>query len=680
LEYKAFSSRITVSQIRSFVTYVINQDLNKAVDLGIIDFSLREGILLEDLVISQEEDFTFNQKLLEAKKIALKLSSVFSSEPYIKKITVIGAKVQIDIRDDFFPDLVNYLLKARIQEVEFRDIQVELYDGENLILNLADPTVWRFQKKGNQILFEFSNGFYFIPFLTRIHGTGEILLEDEKSPKILLRSEWKNLNTDQIPGLSLWMTGFQFTEGSGTGSLEIRKDQNWEVHSQGIWENADGKFLFLEELDWEGWEFQHDFTLTLDPRKDGITQSIRNIQNQNLDLAVQWNKEKDLESGTWNWKIKRLDQILRFASGWRDKGLAGDWSGSLVWKETGARNNWFLISGNSDWIDGRLNTFDSSWSWKHWKVEILENSLRSSFDGKLFDSGFRIGGETKLQFWKSIRPDKTNYYPLGTAGKFVIEIDSLPLDRLIPIYERSRNIIEREIKERQEKIIPEEFFTQFKSYKYFLEEMNLDFALQIKKVIAGEKADPKELDNWKGTASVKSGRANFLIQQIGTGNRIDGNSQFGTKTPYLELGLKLESFPWGREIGKICGIPLIANSLDLEYKIRTRGSDFYNLSKQANHSSVWNVPSGKFRPERGIEKKLPEGLTLLGERQFSLSWELDRYFETSYYRNISIQVDPIIDLKGYGNSRGLYPSFSFYGKVKDENRSGSFMDDGTRCR
>ncbi len=178
LEYRIFESRIQVNQIRSFITDAINQELHKAVDLGIIEFSLWEGILLEDLMISQDEDFTFNHKLLQSRKIGLKLSSLFSHQPYIKRIKIIDPIIQVNTTDDYFNSLVEYLLKVNIQELEFSGLRLDLLEGEDVLISIKEKSDWVFKKENNKIYFSFNNGWFWIPFVTRIQGQGVISLSE----------------------------------------------------------------------------------------------------------------------------------------------------------------------------------------------------------------------------------------------------------------------------------------------------------------------------------------------------------------------------------------------------------------------------------------------------------------------------------------------------------------------
>ncbi|WCL51173.1 hypothetical protein [Leptospira sp. GIMC2001] len=720
LAYKAFESRIQVGQIRTFLTHIINTDLDKAVDVGIIEFSLFEGILVEDLVISQEEDFTFNRKLLQSRKIALQLSSIFSKEPYLKKIKIIDAKFQIDINDDFFQKLIDYLLLVNIQEVEFQGTTIELYEGERLILKLDEPTNWVFQKKNNTIELYFKNRTYFLPFITKIEGSGVIELSESKDYQLNFNALWRNIESNQLPGISLWLGDFDPDAGKMHGEMQIQlKDAIWNLNASSEWVNASGRFRIWEDLQIDNFTFKTKSIIQINN-----TSKIKSMQRNLLSEEVEWNTKLetklDLTEGNTNWTIYDLESFSNNHMKGNQMNIGGSINGNLTWKETGIRNNWFHFNGEMNWNNGFLKEGSIDLNWNSWKTTIKENILNSGFDGEIFGSKLKLESAIKLQIWKSIRPDKTNYYPLGTNGEISGNLERIVLEHWYPIFNQYKTKIEKEIRERQEKIIPEEYFTQFKIYKYLLEEMNISWDLKINEIVTipvntnskepdnsildfilrkspidktplekyndlEKKTSKESLKNWLFTGSIKSGRGIGKLVQLSTSNRLEFNTQFANKTPYLEFSINVEDIPWRQTSIQICGLPLHSDRLSLYYSIKTRGSDYYGLSKQANHSSVWGFHKAKFligSNDGTFESKLPIDRKYL-TMNFDLDLEMDRYFETSYYRNIhwvELSPEPVYEWKGSGNSRSLYPSYNLYGKLESETKTLNFSDEGMQCR
>ena len=62
-------------------------------------------------------------------------------------------------------------------------------------------------------------------------------------------------------------------------------------------------------------------------------------------------------------------------------------------------------------------------------IDVEDNE----FKGLLFDSKLTFIVDTKIQFWKSTKPDKTNYYPVGIHGNINSKLDSIQLDDWIPM-------------------------------------------------------------------------------------------------------------------------------------------------------------------------------------------------------------------------------------------------------
>lgn len=667
LEYKAFQSRIQVGQIRSFITYVINTDLEKAVDVGIIDFSLWDGILIEDLVISQEEDFTFNTKLLESRKIALQLSSVFSDQPYIKKVKIIGVKLEVDQKDPFFLKLVDYLIKVNIQEVEILDAELVILDSNGLTLDWKYPTNWIFRKSGNTIHYEFQNGWYWIPFTRKIRGNGTISLSDDSNKKIIFNSEWKGIPIENFPGFTNWVSFFEGNFGSMDGNLNIEVNgEDWKVRSKVDYTGLSGRFAFWENDAVEGMDLNTEFTSEINSElktKVSTYKLFSNWGSLNLDIK----EEKSLLGGKINWEIPNIETFHKLIPSWQSFDLSGSIDGELSFQETGVRNNWFQFQGRNTWKNGVWNQEGFSLDWDIWNTSIQDNQLTSDFKGRIFDSPFDLESKIKLQFWKSTRPNKKNYYPLGTVGSIQGNVDELRFVDWEKLWERGSRKLKKEIKERQEKLLEEEYFTQSEIYRYILEEMNLEWNIRIGQVLTGK--GKNRLPDWSFQGNIKSGRANAKFYQANTKNKFEFTTQFGTKTPYMEFLFLAEDLPWNQKAFSLCSVDFIPDSLTLDYRLRTRGADFYTISKESNIASSWKLNSVSLvDPENTIEKKIPWSF-INPQKKIKLEFDMDHYFETSYFRNISLDMEDVFELRGSGSTRNLRPGFNFYGKVFGENKS-----------
>lgn len=678
LEYKAFQSRIQVGQIRSFITYVINTDLEKAVDVGIIDFSLWDGILIEDLVISQEEDFTFNTKLLQSKKIALQLSSVFSDQPYIKKVKIIGAKLEVDQNDPFFLKLVDYLLKVNIQEVEIVDAELVILDRNGLALDWKYPTSWTFKKSSNTIHYEFQNGWFWLPFTKRIRGSGTISLGDDSNKLIIFNSEWKGIPVENFPGFTNWVSIFEGNLGSMDGNLNIEVNgEEWKVNSDVDYSDLSGRFSFWDNDAVEGMDLHSEFSSELSGEKK-TKLSTHKLSSNWGSLSIELKEEKNLQTGKIQWEEIDIETLHKLVPSWENFKLSGSLDGELSFQETGVRNNWFQFQGRNNWENGNWNQEGWNLEWEKWNTVIQDNQLTSKLNGRIFGSVIDLELNTKLQFWKSTRPNKKNYYPLGTVGSIKGNIATLKFSDWGPLWEIAERKFKKEVKERQEKLLQEEYFTQSEIYRYILEEMNLDWNIKVADVYTGN--GKNKLPDWSLQGIVKSGRANVRFNQSNTKNKFEYTTQFGTKTPYMEFIIQAEDLPWNQKVFSVCFVDFIPDSLSLDYRLRTRGADFYTISKESNISSSWKLDSLRLvDPENHIEKKIPWNFLSTNNR-INLEFDMDHYFGTSYYRSIYLKMDEVFELRGSGSTRNLRPGFNFYGKVFGENKSLSLEEWENQCK
>jgi hypothetical protein len=693
LEYRIFESRIQVNQIRSFITDAINQELHKAVDLGIIEFSLWEGILLEDLMISQDEDFTFNHKLLQSRKIGLKLSSLFSHQPYIKRIKIIDPIIQVNTTDDYFNSLVEYLLKVNIQELEFSGLRLDLLEGENVLISIKEKSDWVFKKENNKIYFSFNNGWFWIPFVTRIQGQGVISLSEGKSPQIQFNARWKNLSSSEINGLSSWMHLFNSSNGETHGSIEIQSnDIKQSVKSDSDWVNMEGHFIFWKDEHWKNFSFHSNFQynkifeLKDNEHKDNNLKNInsnivtysREYRTDFGDWLVSSESIQGIENGKIRWNISSMKLALDNLLNWENTSVEGKLNGSLDWKESGTRNNWFLFNLENSWQSGKWKDKNINLEWEDWKTSVVNNQLKSEFKGLLFDSKLTFIVDTKIQFWKSTKPDKTNYYPVGIHGNINSKLDSIQLDDWIPMKNSIFVLIQKEIKERQEKILPEEFFTQLRIYKYLLEEMNLVWNGSIGKIVTNKNEKP--MLEWNSNLTIQTGRLSLKLNQKNSSNTLAYSTTFASRTPYMEFSMILADVSWNKETFQICGFDIIPKTLDLDYRFRSSGSDIYTITKQSNQTSIWNLKNTK------MVRSIPNGqysIPLPGwnpQQEFILNFSIDHFFENSYYRDILLSNGIETEWKGYGSLKNSQPSFSLFGKVGTEYKTIQFVEEGNICR
>ena len=131
--YQMKKNYINLSEMKKVITNYIKIKLNKAIELGIVDFSLIEGITIEDIKISEEEDFSNNKLFFISQRVDIKLSSVFSKNVFIEEIIVHNSKLEIDINEFNIESFFKYFKERNFPKIEFRNLNFSIRDG--IVLN-----------------------------------------------------------------------------------------------------------------------------------------------------------------------------------------------------------------------------------------------------------------------------------------------------------------------------------------------------------------------------------------------------------------------------------------------------------------------------------------------------------------------------------------------------------------
>ncbi|MCC5814354.1 MAG: hypothetical protein JJT78_06325, partial [Leptospira sp.] len=358
--------------------------------------------------------------------------------------------------------------------------------------------------------------------------------------------------------------------------------------------------------------------------------------------------------------------------------VTGSLNGNLTWEETGNRTKWFNFNLNNSWKNGK-------WEQEGWKIEsenfnatIENNRWKNDFNGKLFDSDFSLESDIQLQFWRSLKPDKSVYYPMGTSGSINGNISEIRVIDWSFFYHKIKSIIEKDVQERKEKLILKDYFTEFKIYRYLLEDMNLDWNIGIENAITSAKGN--KLKDWTGKGFIKKGVTRIELVQNKSSNRIEFNTKFATKLPYMDFRLNMKDIPWERNFGKICGIDFTVDSWSQDFRFRGTGADTYNISKSASINGELEWKGIQLQDtEENIKRKIPIP-DLDWTKSFNLSLDLSHYGEVSYYRGIELVFDENRYLKGSGSFKNDFNLFSFYGKSDDSALKFNLIEKEKFCK
>ncbi len=674
-EYYLKIKKVPLVAIRSIVTTTINKEIGKAVDLGVVDFSIREGLILEDLVISREEDFSYNTNLLKVKRVTFHLSSLFGSVPNVDRIDFFSPQLTLNNDETLEKTLINYFKTTKVKEVIFHDTRVSFKKGDSSILEWKEGWDIRFLRKNGKIEVQYDNGIYWLPNATRVKGEGFLSESNDDQFKFSLR--WKNYPSEEAPLLVSYLFGATIQSAVLTGEATWERTGKNEDIIKGDVEFENSNFTFSQFTGYvmNGLRFQEKFLFQNNKETRDFT---------SLDFQLKIEDEtiigkENLLNRRLDFKVDDLEPIssafIELATG-EGLPLQGKARGSLEISETGDKNKWFKVTGaigfeEIEWKSDRF-LFQNGTS----QLNFTEgNNATLSVKGESFNKPMSLELASTLDWSRSKKTDGTFYYPLNSKTKSTLKINEVLAKNWVPLYDSWKKETLADIKERQEKLIPEEYFSQKKVYKYFLESMNFDLVLSVGDFFPYEgSASSGEL---KGSFIIKDGRLNLAFLLPKSGSKLGISSYYATKTPNFSFSIFLNEYPWNRPWTDVCGMNLLPESVNLDYSYASQGSDYYTLSKDARINY-----SAKLNRVKVVGKELWNKLNLPEKAMqdpITIEFSLDHYFDSDYMRNLRL-TSASMDLSGYAqNKTGLYV-YSVYGLIGENRGSWTFSEEeNKRC-
>ncbi|GBF48768.1 hypothetical protein LPTSP4_02680 [Leptospira ryugenii] len=673
-EHYIRTKRIPLSALRGFVTNTINQELGKAVDLGVLDFSIREGLILEDLAISQEEDFSYNSYLLKVKKVTFHIESYFAKVPQIDRIDFYSPQLILNNDENLETSLIKYFKSSRIKEVIFHDTRVTLIKDNEIIVDWKEGWDIHFKREGEKIFVSYSNGMFWIPNATRIKGQG--YLSETKEEDFSFQLEWKNYPSEEAPLLSKYLLGANLQSAvlSGDATWTRLSDGSNLIKGNVEFENTTFTFPLVSSYIVSGFRFQESFLFQKD-------QELREFTTR--DFLLKWEIQK-LQGPKEILLVRKVqfdiediaslsDYLIDIASG-ESLPIAGKVRGNIDIKETGEKDRWFQVRGDIKGED--LSYGSTSFLFKEGQFEINvsdQNQTKLNLKGELFNKPVQFNLTSILEWSRSKKTDGTFYYPLSSKTKANLVLKELIASDWIPLYQNWKQDTLEEIKERQEKLIPEEYFYQKKLYKYFLETLAWESGIQVDSYYPFEGSG--SLGPLKGSLLAKDGRFSFNVNLPNNESKMSIGSYYATKTPNFSFSLFLKAYPWGTSWMSLCGMELNPEKIEFDYSYNSQGSDYYTLSKDARYSYFVKLISTKVTNKEIISKlNLSEKIL---KDPFDLEFNLDHYFDSDYARNI-VLTSPTLDIKGYAQNKSGQFYYSVYGLLGEVRSSWSITEDENR--
>lgn len=307
-----------------------------------------------------------------------------------------------------------------------------------------------------------------------------------------------------------------------------------------------------------------------------------------------------------------------------------------------------------------------------------KQELIGNLKGNLFGSPFNLGLSGNLSFNRAEPWGKPKFLYLTSNVTIDGKIQQVLLEDYESIYLSIEKYIQDSIRERQAKLLEEEYFITLPEYKTFLEELQAKINLKISN-IKKDKNSPSlgpfsmNLDNLRSSLLLKVAGEEEKNKENEISYRID----YGRKIPYMDFSINLKDFTWGGKAFSICDMELYPEKLDINLAMVSNGnnlSEFLTYRSLRADANLYNVRAKQFDNE---------DLFSLGEyinenSKFNLALDLQIYSRELFYRNIEVKGQDYY-FKGYANSKNRKVNYVFYGNMAQKPVKLSFIESKYSC-
>ncbi|TGL64337.1 AsmA domain protein [Leptospira sarikeiensis] len=557
----------------------INEELDRAVTLGVVEYEFPNHVFIEDLKISNDEDFASQRMIFKANKIELLLRGLWKGQPSVRAIRVRNAQLSIDLEDKISSEILSYIHKINIPEIRLEDTNVTVYKGGKILLENVKGIDLTIRKEESKINVQISDSLFPIPGFRYMKG---MFTTDIGSKNMRLDILFKNIKAGSSGGLYSEFTQFYPKSGKISGQAVLESDGiNLKIQGKTEFSNIDG--IVLQELPlqtdiWEWKDVNLDHEWSRSQQGNSYTEEHKVFSGEDRLTLSKSKNEKGLKSWDLSLTVQDLDDVRNFLPVSSDLEVFGGGL-DLHWKgnETGSYGDWMKS-------EAKLSLQNFKWKDPHLDLEIknadlgwnTSGVLDAKFSGKQFGLPWFASLKGKTGYRKGVKGDGTAYFPLQGEYNLELETESIVLSNFLPLYRTVRQWIREDIHTRMEKLIPEINFTRTPIYKYFLEFPSGTIKL-ISKEVKWDSGLPSmgKLDtSLKFTAS--QSRLDASLNGTGTA-KLNSYFTYGTDNPYFGIDFETINLPWGVPSFTFCGGDLIPETLDSDGNIRFNGNNFLDI-------------------------------------------------------------------------------------------------------
>ena len=669
--YQMKKNYINLSDMKKVINNYIKVKLNKAIELGIIDFSLLEGITIEDIKISEEEDFSNNKLFFVSQRVDIKLSNFLSNKVYIDTVVVHNSKIEIDINEFNLENFFKYFKESNFPKIEFRNLTFTLKDGYKELLKTQKPIQLIISKTSQEINISFDDSYFKIPFTISLYGGGVI----DSNNRLTIDVRFNKFPVNNLNGFILNVLGSESEKGDTEGFIRISK-VNQEINIEGDVNilNYTGNLGTFPGIEFNSISLNTKFSYfkETDENKKSEIFYKRKISNPNFLFSdsVVTNKA-NLRKIQINIRVEDFSKLSEELILQKNDIYKGKLNLTLDLEETSKINDWFFGEGKLEIEnfelhknENRLDLFINSANFEF----DNKNNLRSKIEGKIFDSPFSIKNNSIINISKVINNKKNYQFTINSNIETLI--DKIYINDFISIYESIRIKIQEDIKERQEKMLPESYVIESNFYKTFLERLTFILQIKINKLSKSKDVDPIG----KVQLDLKFNKANLDIDIYDIIDNVKGKKQvylkaiFDRKNPYYDIKVKVENLNWSDKIYNLCSSNFFSKNFDINISFIALGNNFSDININKNFNIEFFFRNVNYNQLDKVDN-LDLSEIFGKDKYFDIKGILSGYGQDNNFRSLEI-YNSDFNYKGYSSynfSKGSGYQFSLYGINNNKN-------------
>ncbi len=679
LIYAVKQKYVNIYKIRALISEYFRNRQNKAIEIGLVDFSLIGGIIFEDLRISSEEDFSNNRIFLKSERIEIRLQKVFSTAPEVKKVVFSNAHITLNAGDSDVDRLFDFLKEVYVPEVEFTDLYVTVKDGKDILLDTKYPITLVLKRKDRAFQVEYNDSFL-KPFRT-FHGTGTA---DTENKSVSLVSRFEKYSLVNFPGILVKILHTEASSGQTEGFLKLDYSQ------ENIKMEGDINFLDIDTDDSQdnpiqlsGFYFNTKFSFFRDQEDRKAPESYfnRKVSNPNFFLIENvFTSKKNLKRKLYQFESSNLKNLSKIFSLPEGKTVSGKAKLNLIAEETGKNPAWTSLDGNLSLENFSFRSNQPSFSADISKAVITvnpEGEISSKMSGRFFDREFTLENSGTVNLGYDSAKDRTYFSGQLNMG---VNVRKFILKDIFSLIESAYSSVQDNIRERQEKMLPEAYITDSRIYQIFLDKLNYNLTFDIENAAMSETSPP--WGNFILTAKMSKGVLDTALQlktPAGTDTeaKLSLNGQFDKKSPYFDVRAHTKHFPWKEKVYTFCGAEFFSDEVNLDFGMVTSGNNFSDFTLKRSVTAEFSFNKSSYR-QSDLTDTFRWSEILGSESGFQVKGGMNGYAQESFVRNLEFISDSW-SWKGFGNSTKTGYTFSGWGANSGKSQNFTVNREKGKC-